>query len=66
MMRNFTLSALQTSRTNSRRRKTCKKRVKERHKIVLAFLVELGVDEANAEIDSGELSIMSAQKQSMQ
>tara|TARA_B100000674_G_scaffold276986_1_gene228804 strand:+ start:129 stop:629 length:501 start_codon:yes stop_codon:yes gene_type:complete len=28
------------------------KRVKERHKIVLAFLVELGVDEANAEIDS--------------
>ena len=28
------------------------KRVKERHKIVLAFLIELGVDEANAEIDS--------------
>ena len=28
------------------------KTVKERHKIVLAFLIELGVDEANAEIDS--------------
>ena len=28
------------------------KRVKERHEIVLAFLIELGVDKANAEIDS--------------
>ena len=28
------------------------KRVKERHKIVFAFLIALGVDEANAEIDS--------------
>lgn len=28
------------------------KRVKERHKIVLDFLIELGVDEANAKIDS--------------
>lgn len=28
------------------------KRVKERHAIVLAFLIELGVDKANAEIDS--------------
>jgi len=28
------------------------KRVKERHTIVLAFLIELGVDKANAEIDS--------------
>ena len=28
------------------------KRVKERHEIVLAFLIALGVDKANAEIDS--------------
>lgn len=28
------------------------KRVKERHKIVLDFLIKLGVDEANAKIDS--------------
>jgi DtxR family manganese transport transcriptional regulator len=28
------------------------KRVKERHLIVLAFLTKLGVDKANAEIDS--------------
>jgi DtxR family manganese transport transcriptional regulator len=28
------------------------KRVKERHEIVLAFLISLGVDKANAEIDS--------------
>jgi|TARA_B110000858_G_scaffold70541_1_gene81966 DtxR family manganese transport transcriptional regulator len=28
------------------------KRVKDRHTIVLAFLIELGVDKANAEIDS--------------
>jgi DtxR family manganese transport transcriptional regulator len=28
------------------------KRVKDRHTIVLAFLIELGVDKVNAEIDS--------------
>ena len=28
------------------------KQVKERHEIVLAFLIELGVDKANAQIDS--------------
>ena len=31
---------------------TLAKRVKERHEIVLAFLISLGVDRANAEIDS--------------
>jgi DtxR family manganese transport transcriptional regulator len=31
---------------------TLAKQVKERHEIVLAFLISLGVDRANAEIDS--------------